>query len=182
MLELLTNAEMSEADRRTIATGISGETLMENAGAAVAKAVMARHPPCSRVAVVAGTGNNGGDGFVAALHLHHAGYRVTVHLIGRRDAIRGDAGEAARQWQGPTASGAPDLKGAHVIVDALFGAGLDRPLAGDALAAVMAMNGAGAPVVAVDLPSGINGTTGAVLGDAVNANDTVTFLDRKSVV
>ncbi len=179
MLELLTNAEMSEADRRTIASGVSGEALMENAGAAVAEAVMARHPPGSRVAVVAGTGNNGGDGFVAARRLQHAGYRVTVHLIGRSDAIKGDAAAAARQWQGPTATGASDLAGAHVIVDALFGAGLDRPVAGDALAAIMAMNGAGAPVVAVDLPSGINGTTGAVLGSAVNASRTVTFFRKK---
>jgi ADP-dependent NAD(P)H-hydrate dehydratase / NAD(P)H-hydrate epimerase len=187
MLELLTNAEMSEADRRTIASGVSGQTLMENAGAAVAEAVIARHPGGSRVAVVAGTGNNGGDGFVAARHLHHAGYRVTVHLIGHRDAIKGDAAGAARQWQGPTAAGASDLASdltsdlaeAHVIVDALFGAGLDRPLAGDALAAVMAMNGAGAPVIAVDLPSGINGTTGAVIGSAVNASRTVTFFRKK---
>ncbi len=179
MLELLTNAEMSEADRCTIASGVSGATLMENAGTVVADAIMARHPPGSRVAVVAGTGNNGGDGFVAARHLHHAGYRVTVHLIGRRDAIRGDAAAAAEQWQGRTATGASDLAGAHVIVDALFGAGLDRPLAGDALAAVMAMNGAGAPVIAVDLPSGINGTTGAVLAGAVNASRTVTFFRKK---
>src|SRR5215467_6624846 len=183
MLELLTNAEMSEADRRTIASGVSDETLMENAGAAVAQAIMARHPPGSRVAVVAGAGNNGGDGFVAARRLHHAGYSVTVHLIGRRDAIRGDAAAAARQWQGRTATGVSDLAegltAAHVIVDALFGAGLDRPLAGDALAAVMAMNGAGAPVIAVDLPSGINGATGAVLGGAVNASLTVTFFRKK---
>src|SRR5260370_9800370 len=103
MLDVLHNAEMSEADRRTIASSVSGETLMENAGAAVAEAVMARHPPGSRVAVVAGTGNNGGDGFVAARHLREAGYRVTVHLIGRRDAIGADAGQAARQWQGPHA-------------------------------------------------------------------------------
>src|SRR6266436_6108938 len=112
MLELLTNAEMSEADCRTIACGVSGETLMENAGAAVAAAVMARHPPGSRVAVVAGTGNNGGDGFVAAQRLHRAGYRVAVHLIGRRDAIRGDAAAAAMQWQGPTAAAASDMTGA----------------------------------------------------------------------
>src|SRR5437899_4995636 len=105
MLELLTNAEMSEADRRTIACGVSGETLMENAGAAVAAAVMARHPGGSRVAVVAGTGNNGGDGFVAGRHLRHAGYRVTVHLIGLSDAMRGDAAAAARQWQGPMVTG-----------------------------------------------------------------------------
>src|SRR5258706_13563974 len=113
MLELLTNAEMSEADRCPIASGVSGATLMENAGTVVADAMMARHPPGSRVAVVAGTGNNGGDGFVAARHLHHAGYRVTVHLIGRRDAIRGDAAAAAEQWQGRTATGASDLAGAH---------------------------------------------------------------------
>src|SRR5215468_5298941 len=161
MLELLTIAEMSEADRRTIASGVSGQTLMENAGAAVANAIMARHPPGSRVAVVAGGGNNGGDGFVAARHLLEAGYRVAVHLIGRQDAIKGDAAQAARQWQGPTATGAPDLAGADVIVDAIFGAGLDRPVTGDALNAIGAINGTGVPVVAVDLPSGINGTTGA---------------------
>src|SRR5262249_18021279 len=120
MNELLTTAEMSEADHGAIASGVSGETLMENAGTAVAGAVMARHPPGSKVAVVAGTGNNGGDGFVAARHLHNAGYRVTVHLIGRPDAIRGDAAGAARQWHGPTATGASDLRRVHVIVDALF--------------------------------------------------------------
>jgi ADP-dependent NAD(P)H-hydrate dehydratase / NAD(P)H-hydrate epimerase len=178
MLELLTNAEMSEADRRTIASGISGQTLMENAGAAVAAAVMARHPRGNRVAVVAGAGNNGGDGFVAARHLRQAGYRVTVHLIGRAEAIKGDAAEAARQWQEPPA-GLSDLKGADVIIDALFGAGLDRPVAGEALAAITAMNGAGVPVIAVDLPSGINGTTGAVLGGAVKASRTVTFFRKK---
>ena len=179
MLELLTNTEMSEADRRTVASGIAGKILMENAGGAVAEAVMARNPPGSKVAVVAGTGNNGGDGFVAARHLHRAGYRVTAHLIGRRDAVRGDAAEAARQWQEPIATGAPDLAGVHVIIDALFGAGLDRPVAGDALAAIVAMNEAGVPVIAVDLPSGINGTTGAVLGGAVNASLTVTFFRKK---
>src|SRR5882672_3225737 len=98
MLELLTNAEMSEADRRTIASGVSGQTLMENAGAAVAEAVMARQPTGSKVAIVAGTGNNGGDGFVAARHLRQAGYRVTVYLIGRRDSIKGEAAAAVRQW------------------------------------------------------------------------------------
>src|SRR5262249_10930573 len=120
MFELVTNAEMSEADRRTIACGVSGQTLMENAGAAVANAVMARHPPGSKVAVVAGTGNNAGDGFVAARLLREAGYRVAVHLIGRRDAIRGDAAEAARQWQGPIVTGGLDLRGAHLTIDALL--------------------------------------------------------------
>src|SRR5260370_11813494 len=109
MLELLTKAEMSEADRRTIASGVSGETLMENAGTAVSEAVMARHPAGSRVAVVAGAGNNGGDGFIAARHLHRAGYRVTLYLIGRRDAMRGDAAQAAPHWPRPTATRPPHL-------------------------------------------------------------------------
>jgi ADP-dependent NAD(P)H-hydrate dehydratase / NAD(P)H-hydrate epimerase len=179
MFELLTNAEMSEADRRTIAAGVPGEILMENAGAAVAGVVMTRHPPGSRVAVVAGAGNNGGDGFVAARHLERAGYRVALHLIGRREALKGDAAWAAGEWRGPVLSGPPELAGAHVIIDALFGAGLDRPVAGDALAAITAMNGAQGAIIAVDLPSGISGTTGAVQGGAVNAGRTVTFFRKK---
>jgi hydroxyethylthiazole kinase-like uncharacterized protein yjeF len=194
MLELLTTAEMSEADRRTMAGGVSGPVLMEAAGAAVARAVMARHPP-GPVAVVAGVGNNGGDGFVAARHLEMAGYRVVVHLIGRRDALEGDAAWAAGQWQGtlesvlgpPGDDVTPDLAsnlrgalaGCNVIVDSLFGAGLNRPVSGAPLAAIRAMNAAGVPIVAADLPSGINGTTGAVMGDAVNASRTVTFFRKK---
>jgi len=179
MFELLTNAEMGEADRRTIAGGTASATLMAAAGAAVAGAVMSRHPPGSRVAVVAGAGNNGGDGFIAARRLRDAGYRAGVHLLGSRESLRGDAAAAAAQWQGPVATGRPVLDGVHVIVDALFGAGLDRPVTGDALAAITAMNGAGVPVVAVDLPSGINGSTGAVMGAAVKADRTVTFFRKK---
>src|SRR5215471_8781501 len=115
-MELLTNAEMNEADRRTIASGVSGQTLMENAGAAIASAVSAQHPPGSRVAVVAGTGNNGGDGFVAARQLQRAGYKVAVHLVGHPKAIKGDAAAAAQQWHGPLKTGVPDLAGAHVII------------------------------------------------------------------
>src|SRR6202162_6601668 len=104
MLELLTNDEMGEEDRRTIASGTAGRVLMENAGAAVARAVMARHPAGSKVAVVAGTGNNGGDGFVAARHLSGAGFRVEVFLAGRPENIKGDAAEEARDWGGPVGS------------------------------------------------------------------------------
>jgi hydroxyethylthiazole kinase-like uncharacterized protein yjeF len=152
---------------------------MLNAGIAVANAVMARHPPGSKVAVVAGTGNNGGDGFVAARHLSQAGYGVTVHLVGKPESIKGDALEAAQLWEGPLESAAPDLGGSAVIIDALLGAGLDRPVAGEALVAIAAMNEAKCPVIAVDLPSGINGTTGAVLGGAVRATQTVTFFRKK---
>jgi ADP-dependent NAD(P)H-hydrate dehydratase / NAD(P)H-hydrate epimerase len=178
MIELLTNDEMREADRRTIASGIPGTDLMENAGAAVAKAVARRHPPGSKVAVVAGPGNNGGDGFVAARHLEAAGYRVRLCLIGALDKLEGDAAWAADRWGGPVAS-TPPFAGATVIIDALFGAGLDRPLTGGARAAVEAMNAAGCPIVAVDLASGINGTTGAVMGVAVRATESVTFFRRK---
>jgi len=178
MIELLTNAEMGEADRRTIASGVPGAELMENAGAAVAEAVIRRHPPGSKVAVVAGPGNNGGDGFVAARHLAAAGFRVRVCLIGAPDRLKGDAAWAAGRWGGAVAS-APDLADAAVIIDALFGAGLDRPVSGDALAAIEAMNAVGCPIVAVDLASGINGTTGAVMGAAVRASESVTFFRKK---
>jgi hydroxyethylthiazole kinase-like uncharacterized protein yjeF len=178
MIELLTNDEMADADRRTVASGIPGADLMEKAGTAVAKAVAKRHPPGSKVAVVAGPGNNGGDGFVAARHLAAAGYRVRLCLIGALDKLKGDAAWAAGRWGGPVAA-APDLAAAAVIIDALFGAGLDRLVTGDARAAVEAINAAGCPIIAVDLASGINGTTGAVMGVAVRATESVTFFRRK---
>ena len=95
-----------------------------------------------------------------------------------RDRLKGDAAQAADRWGGAVAS-APDLSDAAVVIDALFGAGLDRPVTGEALAAVEAMNAAGCPIVAVDLASGINGTTGAVMGAAVRASESVTFFRRK---
>jgi len=179
MIELLTTAEMAEADRRAIALGVGGIALMENAGCAVADAVAARHPPGLRVAVVAGPGNNGGDGFVAARILAERGYRVRILLVGNRDRLKGDAALAAQRWQGPTTAAAPAaLMPADVVIDAVFGAGLDRPAEGVARAMIEAMNAAPC-VYAVDLPSGINGTTGAVMGLAVNAAQTVTFFRRK---
>src|SRR5215471_13173998 len=179
MIELLTTAEMAEADRRTIAGGVAGIELMENAGRSVADTVAARHPPGVRVAVVAGPGNNGGDGFVAARFLAERGYRVRVLLVGDPNRLKGDAALAAQRWQGPTTAAAPAaLTPADVVIDALFGAGLDRPVEGVARAMIEAMNAAPC-VYAVDLPSGINGTTGAVMGLAVNAMETVTFFRRK---
>jgi hydroxyethylthiazole kinase-like uncharacterized protein yjeF len=178
MLELLTNDDMGEADRLTIAAGTPGRVLMENAGAAVARAVMARCPPGSRVAIVAGTGNNGGDGLVAARHLHGAGYAVEIFLVGQPENLKGDAGEALRDWGGPV-SNALDLAGAAIVVDALFGAGLDRPVTGPALDVIARMNALDCPVVAIDLPSGLNGTTGTVMGAAVTATHTITFFRKK---
>ena len=180
MLELLNTTEMAEADRLTIAGGVPGIDLMERAGAAVAAAVVARHPVGSRVAVVAGPGNNGGDGFVAARHLADQGYRVEVLLVGEASRLKGDAAQAAVKWKGVVAPAeARRLQGAQVVIDALFGAGLDRPVEGDALTLIRAMNAQPAPIVAVDLPSGINGTSGVVMGTAVNATQTVTFFRKK---
>jgi hydroxyethylthiazole kinase-like uncharacterized protein yjeF len=179
MIELLTTSEMADADRFAISHGRSGAELMENAGTAAAANIARRHPPGSRVVVVAGPGNNGGDGFVAARHLQERGYRVRVLLAGARERLKGDAARAAERWEGTCEPATPAaLADAHMVLDALFGAGLDRAVEGSARGLIEAMN-ATACVHAVDLPSGINGTTGAILGAAVVARHTVTFFRRK---
>ena len=180
MFELLTTAEMGDADRLAIAGGIAGTELMESAGRAVAEAVAERHPSGSRVVVVAGPGNNGGDGFVAARLLAERGARVEVMLLGDIGRLKGDAAQAAKKWTGPVAAAeARALAGAEVVIDALFGAGLDRPVEGTARALIEAINAGTAPVYAVDLPSGISGTSGAELGAAVKATHTITFFRKK---
>jgi ADP-dependent NAD(P)H-hydrate dehydratase / NAD(P)H-hydrate epimerase len=174
MHELLNPAEMAEADRRTIAVGTPGIALMERAGRAVADAVATRHPLGTRVVVSCGPGNNGGDGFVAARILRERGYPVRLLLLGSREALAGDAAKAAGGWREPIAPiSASALAEAEVIVDALFGAGLSRNLEGRAKAAVEAVAAARASIIAVDLPSGIDGATGQVRGAAVNAADSV---------
>src|SRR6478672_95457 len=180
MIELLTTAEMAEADRLTIAGGRPGIDLMENAGRAVADAA-ARMAQGRRVLVIAGPGNNGGDGFVAAGLLAGRGFEVRVACAGDRAKLRGDAARAAERWQGATEAAAPDALGdCDLIIDALFGAGLDRPLEGATRALIEAINASGRPVLAVDLPSGVNGSSGAIMGAAVKATRTVTFFRRKT--
>jgi hydroxyethylthiazole kinase-like uncharacterized protein yjeF len=180
MLELLTTSEIAEADRLAIAGGIPGIDLMERAGASVADAISAGHLSGKRVVVVAGPGNNGGDGFVAARHLAERGFDVRLLLFGQVSQLRGDAAEAARRWGGKVEPATPDrLQPADILIDALYGAGLSRPVEGEAHELIEAINGGGAHVVAVDLPSGINGDTGAVMGSAVRAHETVTFFRRK---
>jgi hydroxyethylthiazole kinase-like uncharacterized protein yjeF len=180
MLELLTPAEMADADRRTIAAGVPGKTLMERAGRAVADVVAARHTLGTRVVVACGPGNNGGDGFVIARILRERGYPVRVLLLGSRVALTGDAAEAAKGWREQVEPvTAQAMGGAGVIVDALFGAGLSRDLENKAKTAVETVAAAKAPIFAVDLPSGIDGATGAIRGAAVRADETVTFCRRK---
>jgi ADP-dependent NAD(P)H-hydrate dehydratase / NAD(P)H-hydrate epimerase len=180
MIELLTNAEMAEADRLAIAGGVAGITLMESAGRAVADAVAARAPPGGTIAIVAGPGNNGGDGFLAGRLLAERGFAVRLALVGAREKLKGDAAEAARRFGGRIEpASAHVLDGASVVIDALFGAGFDRPVSGPAAEMIAAINACGAPIIAVDLPSGISGTTGAVMGNAVTAAESVTFFRRK---
>src|ERR1700760_3085585 len=178
-MDVLTTTEMERADRLTIAAGTPGFALMLSAGQAVAEAAMDLMEE-GPILVVAGRGNNGGDGFVAAAELAARGREVAVILLCERDSLQGDAASAARGWKHPVLPFNPQALGKPaLIIDALFGAGLNRPVKGEPLDMIDAINASGAPVLAVDLPSGINGTTGAVMGAAVHATETVTFFRRK---
>ncbi len=176
---LLTVEEMVRADADAMAAGIAGETLMESAGAAVTARIRARW--ASRpVAVLCGPGNNGGDGFVVARLLAAAGWPVTVALLGARARLTGDAALNAARWTGPVEPLAPSvLAGCDLVVDAIFGAGLRRPVEGEVRAVIEAINEHAIPCVAVDVPTGVDGNTGKVLGIAPSANLTVTFFRKK---
>ena len=176
---LLTPQQMGQADRLTMAGGIAGSVLMENAGQAVADAISRRFPP-RPVAVLCGPGNNGGDGFVAARVLAKRGWPVRVALLGDRGALKGDAATAAACWPGKVeaVSGAM-LDSAGLVVDALFGAGLARPIEGIAAEIIATLDGQNVPVVAIDVPSGVDGGSGEVRGMALKAALTVTFFRRK---
>ncbi|PWC33309.1 NAD(P)H-hydrate dehydratase [Azospirillum sp. TSO35-2] len=177
MDELLSVAEMYRADQLAIAAGVPGPALMEAAGAAVVRAVCERWAP-HPTAVLCGPGNNGGDGFVIARLLLEAGWPVRLALLGTRSALTGDAAVAADRWPGPIEAADPYiLKGNPLVIDALFGAGLSRPLDGLARTVVEAMEGR--TVVAVDVPSGLHGDSGRVLGAAPQAALTVTVFRRK---
>jgi NAD(P)H-hydrate epimerase len=176
---LLTVAEMAEADRRAIAGGVPGEVLMENAGAGVADEIERHYGPRPTL-VLCGPGNNGGDGFVVARLLARARWPVRVALLGERAALRGDAAAMARRWTEEVEPLAPAAIGdAELIVDGIFGAGLQRPVEGIAAATVAAANEAKVPIVAIDVPTGVHGDSGATWGAAIRAERTVTFFRKK---
>ena len=178
--ELLTTAEMARADRLTIAAGTPGITLMEAAGRAVAEAALREFPQAARILVAAGPGNNGGDGYVAARVLADAGREVTLAALTPPGTLKGDASLAARGWDGPVSTlRQADPAAADLLVDALFGAGLTRGVDGEAAAFVARAEEAGIAVLAVDVPSGVDGTTGEVRGSALKADVTVTFFRAK---
>ena len=177
--------QVRELDRRAIEDhGIAGYDLMQRAGAAVFAALRARWPEARRVLVCCGGGNNGGDGYVIARLAREAGLEAEVLAQSDPERLAGDAKRAADAWR--TAGGtvvreaaSADPGDADVIVDALLGTGLDRPVRDDYAELIGRLNGSGRPVVAVDVPSGVQADTGAVLGTAVRAALTVSFIGRK---
>ncbi|PZF75137.1 bifunctional ADP-dependent NAD(P)H-hydrate dehydratase/NAD(P)H-hydrate epimerase [Aestuariivirga litoralis] len=174
MHELLTPEEMYRADTLAVAAGVPSLSLMEHAGRAVADEITRRYGARPTL-VLCGPGNNGGDGFVVARILRAWGWPVRLALLGDRARLKGDAAAMAARWDGPVeAVGAMD--GAGLIVDALFGAGLSKDFPAELAAAI---NGAGCPVVAVDVPSGLDGRTGQPRGACVKADVTITFFRRK---
>ncbi len=178
-LALLNCAEMARADAFAIAGGVSGRTLMEAAGRAVAAAVMQRHAR-RPVVVLCGPGNNGGDGFVAARRLQKAGWPVRLVLFGAVGSLKGDAAWAAGTWAGPVEPwSAMMLDDAPLLIDAIFGAGLSRAIEGEIGVAIELVNARELPVVAVDVPSGLHGDTGEIIGPAFEAETTVTFFRGK---
>ncbi|KZD09873.1 bifunctional ADP-dependent NAD(P)H-hydrate dehydratase/NAD(P)H-hydrate epimerase [Oceanibaculum pacificum] len=175
-LALLTTAEMYAADRLAMAGGVAGTTLMEAAGRAVANAILRRYGK-RHALVLCGPGNNGGDGYVIARLLAAAGWPVTLAALG---TPKGDAAVMARTWTGPVQPlDQIAWDGVGLVVDALFGAGLSKPMEGAPREALERAVALGLPLVAVDVPSGLSGDTGDVLGYAPKAALTVTFFRGK---
>ena len=175
--EIITVARMRGIDEAALAAGVT--TLMENAGRAVAEAI-ARRFTQRPTAVLCGPGNNGGDGWVAARHLRAMGWPVWVETLVPREALKGDAAKAAAQWGGDTYAIGASTPRAQLIVDSLFGAGLTRPLEGEAARLAKTLSSTPECVVAVDVPSGVVGDTGDPLDDlSFRAALTVTFVRKK---
>ncbi len=180
MFELLTSEQMSKADRLTIDAGTTGFTLMERAGKAIAEQAMQLFELDSHILILCGPGNNGGDGLVTARLLQDQGIDVRVVLLGARGELKGDANLAAEKWTGPVVSfSLSELKSATGVIDALFGAGLTRDITGTAADMIRSVNEASLPVLAVDTPSGIDGSNGQVWGIAIKATRTISFFRAK---
>jgi NAD(P)H-hydrate epimerase len=178
---LLTVAAVKTLDEAAMAGGVPGIALMEAAGGAVAERVRALVQAGGRVLVLCGPGNNGGDGFVAARRLAEDGFAVDLVLLGAASALKGDAKLAAERWTGAVLPSLPDDLSEYALgVDALFGAGLSRDLEGPARSMVEAATQARLRVLAVDIPSGVDGDSGKVRGAAFRAVETVTFVAMKA--
>ncbi|MEM7621037.1 MAG: NAD(P)H-hydrate dehydratase [Pseudomonadota bacterium] len=196
-LELLTSEQMKEADRLAIKSGISSLELMENAGLSVFQTLQQTYPKAQNILILCGPGNNGGDGFVVARHLKEIGLNVKVMLFGQPDMLQGDAAHMARKWE--TCGNENEINNTiealtsanlqlslnddtftiDLIIDAIFGTGLSRSIEGDMAKCIDFINMAKPHVLAIDVPSGLDATTGHILGTAIQADTTVTFFRRK---
>ncbi len=181
---LYTAEQLRRLDRSAIdAHGIPGIELMERAGRCVFDGVREHFPRAASWMIFCGGGNNAGDGYIVARLAREAGFVVTVCALKPPEALSGDAALAAQRWQAAGGETRPwpasDIGRHDVIVDALLGTGLDRPPQDDYAAAIELMNSTGKPLIAVDIPSGLNADTGNVMGTAVVADLTVTFIGHK---
>jgi NAD(P)H-hydrate epimerase len=190
--QAITAEEMARIDREAIKFGIPPFLLMENAGGAVARTTMEKFGRKLKIIVFAGTGNNGGDGFVAARHLANGGAKVKVFLIGEADHIRTE--EAQLNWgiikrmksvkiyfvKSVSDVQKIHVKGVEVIIDAMLGSGLKGRLKEPLASIAQLINKSGIPVVSVDTPTGINPSTGEIHGAAIKATYTITFHRMKS--
>ncbi|MGH8398049.1 MAG: NAD(P)H-hydrate dehydratase [Gammaproteobacteria bacterium] len=180
---LYSAVQMRELDQRAVACGIAVEELMQRAGTAAWHVLENRWPQALQITVMAGVGNNAGDGYVLATCALKAKRQVTLLNVGEPEKLSGAAAAARKQYlaakgrEQKFAAALPD--DTEVIVDALFGTGLDRPLQDDWLQAVQLINASRTPVLALDIPSGLNADTGVVMGAAVAATVTTTFIGMK---
>jgi NAD(P)H-hydrate epimerase len=181
---ILTAQQMRQAEQVAVQAGSPLIVLMERAGLAVAEQIMARYTKRPTI-VLCGPGNNGGDGFVAARHLSSKGWPVRILLFGKLEELTAEAKTAASRWRGTVITASLGTvqsaleKGAQLVVDGLYGIGLRRPVTGEAASILQLINKSNVPVVAIDIPSGLNADTGQVFGQAIAAEMTVCFFRKK---
>lgn len=181
-LPLYSAAQSRELDRRAIAAGTPGSVLMLRAGQSAFQYLREHWPDALRIVVLVGRGNNGGDGYVLARLAWTQHLDVRLVTVGAHELLKGEAAEAASdatRARVPESSWNGVLPEADIYVDALFGTGLNRPPSGDFPAAIAALNAAGKPVLALDIPSGLVTDTGATPGAVVQASATITFIALK---
>ncbi|WP_075289256.1 bifunctional ADP-dependent NAD(P)H-hydrate dehydratase/NAD(P)H-hydrate epimerase [Pararhizobium arenae] len=177
---LFTPDQMNAIDKAAAASGIDSYGLMRRAGEAVAACALRRFPGARRYVVLCGPGNNGGDGYVAARALLDSGAEIAVYAFGKTEKLQRDAALAFSDFHGnaaPLFTYQPQM--GDVVVDCIFGAGLARPVSADVAGIMRRVSATATPVLAVDLPSGVDGRSGEVLGESFKAAVTVTFMARK---
>ncbi|MBY0429069.1 MAG: NAD(P)H-hydrate epimerase, partial [Alphaproteobacteria bacterium] len=184
IFSILSSQQMRTAEQFAVQAGTPLIVLMERAGLAVAEQVMARYEKCPTV-ILCGPGNNGGDGFVAARHLAAKGWPVRILLFGKLEELTPEAKVAASRWRGAVITASVPVvesavqKGAQLIIDALYGIGLRRPIVGEAATLLQIINRSRLPIVSIDIPSGLNADTGQVFGQSAVADLTICFFRKK---